>query len=193
MKRIVVSTAVLALAIAGLGTAQAAPAVQKVTGGGQILATDADNGGGPGQTIAFNARGTGEGETDNADGQLQFNAHDGAVKFHGEVTCLVVTAAQEDDTTTPQDETAPISATLAGAKRDGGFFKLTVMDVDNDGPQSGAEPLAFDPEADDANCGEPLEVDGFELGRGNIVIHKEKAAGGSETKGGKGKPALSLR
>ena len=161
MKRALISAAVLGLAVTGISTATAAPAAQKVTGGGQLPAMD-DMTAGAEQTLAFTARTTsGTTDGDAAAEQLQFNPRGAgeAAAFHGRVTCLVVTG----------DE-----ATLAGT-RDGGFFRLTVMDVDRGGPQRDAEPLVFEPAAEDDHCGEPAAGDEMSLGRGNVVIHQTRS------------------
>jgi hypothetical protein len=174
VKRLLIGSAIVAVGLGTLSTASAAPSQWKVTGGGQIIAST-QNGGGPGATLAFTARGNGG----PARGQLQYNDHLG-VKFHGTVTCLVVMTEDTDQ----NDETAPVkvarlggtyTATTAGQT---GFFQLYVEDHDNGGPQNGVEVLIFDDSSTDSSCadeGEEDEEAKLELGRGNITIHKEKA------------------
>jgi hypothetical protein len=169
VKRLLASTAVLGLAVAGIGTASAAPDFYKVTGGGQIIAEMAS---GPGDTIAFNARSANGAAAEEGDdlavGQLQYNGRteDPAQKFHGAITCLQVDGN---------------IARLAGYKKGtsgeaGTFFRLLVEDTDNNGPQNGTELLLFNPNADSANC-DPVEDEETEdqLGRGNIQIHEPRS------------------
>lgn len=169
LKRIAVSSAVLALTIGGVGLAQAGPpSGYKVTGGGQIIAEGAS---GPGDTLAFQAQNiqgaTGAAGSDTARGQLQYNGRlgDAPQKFHGTITCL-----QVDGNT----------ARLAGVKRTEsgatGFFRLVVNDVDNNGPQSGTELLLFNPDATDDDCAAADSDDPqSQLGRGNIQIHEPRS------------------
>lgn len=169
MKRLLAGTAVLGLAVAGIGTASAQPALQKVTGGGQIAT---DNMTGPGQTLAFNARQFAEGDTGNADGQLQYNLHGApGEKFHGRVTCLVVTPATEDE-----DAMATLAGIYTNSEGGPGQFKLTITDTDMGESQNQNELVSFDPEADDQDCGEPAGGNSMEFGRGNIVIHEERGS-----------------
>jgi hypothetical protein len=82
----------LAAVPAGIAVAQSDGL--KVTGGGQVVASDQTTG--PGDTIAFNAQQTGDFDMDTAPakGQLQVIQRDPAgggqpqVKFHGTVTCI---------------------------------------------------------------------------------------------------------
>ncbi len=86
---------VVAFALIPTAIAVAESTGLKVTGGGQVMAGNG-NGGGPGDTIAFNAQQIGEqGAMDSAPakGQLQVinrvaGTGPAAVRFHGEVTCI---------------------------------------------------------------------------------------------------------
>lgn len=170
MKRIVLSSAVVALAIAGIGTGSAAPAGEKVTGGGQILADGQTTG--AGSTIAFNAQ---ESATD-IKGQVQYIIRSGGTGQgqnvrHGEVTCL--------DVISPGD---------GGTARIGGFFdgdptQTFTIDV-TDGGEGGTaidyvvvrEGSASDSDGDgDASCTDRGDfVANVALGRGNVQVHKAK-------------------
>ena len=167
MKRIVVSGAVLALAVSGVGMSQAAPAVYKVTGGGQTLAGTS---GGAGNTIAFNARGN----ADDADGQLQFVDRTGGrgqdqVVRHGLVDCVVVHSATDDGG----------EATIGGVFRDTGErFTLDVIDM-GEGRDAGDVVEFRDTQA--VECAERDEEDDepeIELARGNVQVHKAKGGKG---------------
>ena len=158
MKRIVISGAVLALAVGGAGVSQAEPAMYKVTGGGQII-VDTDEmpaAGGPGETIAFNARSVGA--TEAANGQLQYNSHDG-VKFHGVVSCLVVEGPR-----------ATFAGVITKGDGEGEPFQVDVLD-NGEGAGSDDAILLTTPDADD--CSEP-EDPTMQLGRGNVQVHKSK-------------------
>lgn len=162
LKRIVVSGAVLALAIGGAGVASAEkPTGLKVTGGGQIIADS--QGGGAGDTVGFVAQQTAEG----ARGQFQFvprgeSTNDSAPeeKFHGVVTCL--------------ESTGPNSARFGGTVRDGAQA-FTVDVTDNGQPNDGEDDMIL-VRLTGAPCADNPEGDGDEeellrLGRGNVKIH----------------------
>lgn len=173
MKRILIAGAIVAVGL-GLSAASAAPSQWKVTGGGQIFADTAatTNGGGPGATLAFTAQGTGG----PARGQLQYNDHDG-VKFHAQVDCLIVTSEDVDEEAgTPDVKVGRIGGTYQGDD-DAALenFQLYIEDHDNGGPQNGTELLTFRPDSDSSSCDPDDEEVASQLGRGNIVIHKEKA------------------
>ena len=162
MKRLLVGGAIAGLAVAGMTASSAAPAQWKVTGGGQIILDPAATG--PGQTLAFNAQTTGDGDA--ARGQLQFNDHAGT-KLHGQVTCLDVTPADPDND-------SPAMANIGGTydTADGPLnFRLTV--TDNGQGQSEDDVVIFEQDSD-PGC-DTADGDETALGRGNIVIHKEKA------------------
>ena len=171
MKRLVVGGAVLALGIGGMGLSQAAPAGEKVTGGGQILADNQTTG--AGSTIAFNAQQS----ADDIKGQVQYILRSGGTgkgqnARHGEITCVNVI--------TPGD---------GGTARLGGIFEHDpaqsfVIDVTDGGEGAGdaadmisiREGEAADTDGDgDATCNDSGDFqDGVALGRGNVQIHKEK-------------------
>lgn len=197
VKRIVISTAVLALAIGGLGQAQAAPAVYKVTGGGQFLAEGQTTG--AGSTIAFTGQSQGA-EDAPAKGQFQLQLRDGAgakETIHGTVSCVFVFAAQDG---------MPAMAVLGGQSGDEDFR----IDITDDGQGNDAMDMVMvrrgaeardgdddgDEDTDTSLCDQEEEAADTLLGRGNVKIHKAKGgeAGGGDTsgKGGSKKPALSL-
>ena len=141
----------------------------KVTGGGQVMA-DSGNGGGPGDTIAFNAQQTGAAAmngTAPAKGQLQVVRHPtGGIKFHGNVTCIRELGDQD------------------GTVRFGGFQKLKgnqtatsfVVDVVDAGePNQGQDMIAFRTPADNADpCQDSksgTQLDSASLARGNVQTH----------------------
>ena len=85
---------VLAFALVPAAIAVAESTGLKVTGGGQVIASG-QNGGGPGDTIAFNAQQTGPATTEDAPAKGQLQVIDRAagvgqsqVRFHGDVTCI---------------------------------------------------------------------------------------------------------
>ncbi len=185
MKRIVISTAVLALACAGLSTASAAPAVHKVTGGGQTLVGTT----GAGNTIAFTAQSAGA-EGADAKGQFQLQLRDGTKEtIHGTVSCVVVYSATERGGV----------AVIGGQSRSGEDFRFDVVDG-GEGKDAGdmiklsrgaaARDGGDDDEGDTALCDTEDEAADTEFARGNVQVHKAK--GGAEG-GGKGGPkGLSL-
>jgi hypothetical protein len=182
MKRIIVSGAVLALAIAGVQAATAAPAVYKVTGGGQIIEVGAT---GAGSTLAFTAQSQGE-EGSAAKGQFQYvnrTAGTGQAQevVHGTISCVVVY-------TWPSAEAGGF-AVLGGKSRGGEDFRIEVTDDGQGGDtldmisvRRGA--AARDGEDQDENdsslCDQESETDSLAFGRGNVKIHKN----GAPTEGG---------
>lgn len=149
LKRIVISSAVLAIAIAGAGVASAEKPENpgsgksgfKVTGGGQIISDDQEAAGGPGDTVGFNAHevegddpaSTGD-DNDAATGQFQYNPHGGAQnpdqnqpaneKFHGVVTCLISGQEAVDNETAEEETPANYEEELvAGMARFGGYVR----------------------------------------------------------------------
>ncbi|HWH27508.1 MAG TPA: hypothetical protein VNU26_00865 [Mycobacteriales bacterium] len=187
MKRIVVSGAVLALGIAGVQAATAAPAVYKVTGGGQIIEVGET---GAGDTIAFSAQSQGE-EGEAAKGQFQYidrtgGTGQGQEVVHGTVSCVVVHTANTGD--------SGGYAIIGGQSRLGEDFRIEVFD---DGQGAGSADMIMvrrdadardggDEGEDDNLCDIEEEDDGVALGRGNVKIHKEKAAaGGASSSQGK--------
>lgn len=193
MKRIVISGAVLALAISGTGLSSAAPATLKITGGGQTLVPE---GGGAGDTVGFNAQLDEASNT--VKGQFQFvdrtgdgTGRDGQ-QYHGTVTCVAAFSR-------PDDGGAGGVAVFGGVLRDGVTpFRVDVTD-------SGQGEMGMDmilvqmgPAAEDGADGGPANSDagsdnelcdaedetGMALSRGNVTIHKAK--GGEEQGGGNG-------
>ena len=171
MKRALISSAVLALAVAGVHGAAAAPSVYKVTGGGQITSEDLQ---GAGDTIAFTAQ-TADPSGNNAKGQLQYNKRSGtAEKFHGVITCVSVVQATDD---------TPAKARLEGTMRGETDSAAThfVVDVIDDGQGGDTMDLvslrhgnADDSDGDnDTTCDLDDDFDASGgLGRGNVKIHK---------------------
>lgn len=162
MKRIVVSGAILALAVGSMGLAQAAPSQFKVTGGGQTLVSNQS----AGNTIAFNARGN----EDAAQGQLQYvdrSAGTGQAQVvrHGIVDCVFVRSFTE----------------RGGQATIGGFFRdtserFTLDVIDNGEGRDNTDIIEFRDEAT-ADCSEERDDDDaltVELARGNVQVHKER-------------------
>lgn len=186
MKRIIVSAAVLSLAVAGVSSAQAAPAVTKITGGGQTLVPAA---GGAGDTVGFNAQ---VDEAGNAKGQFQYVKRNGAGNgtnqqvFHGEVTCAAVFPAGDEGG----------MAAFGGSLRDGTPFRVDVTDNGQGAMGMDMILVRMGPDAEDSDgsgdtdlCDEGDRPDQLPaLNRGNVKIHK--AAGGESggaSQGGKGR------
>lgn len=162
--------------------AAAAPSVDKVTGGGQIIA---DGARGAGDTIAFTAQGT-DAANGGAKGQVQYNERSTGFKVHGVVDCVTIVG---DDRGT---------AVLGGEYRDtpGERFRIYVAD-NGQGSAAADDMIMFEQvdEEQDAEDGRGIceaEDDSFEdlptLGRGNVQIHKEnpgasRTGGAGETSG----------
>jgi hypothetical protein len=187
VKRLLVGGAVLALGITGMGLSQATPAVYKVTGGGQILDTGFTSG--AGDQISFTAQSQGE-EGEAAKGQ--FTYHDrqldengkgtgkGQTTVHGDVTCVVVYSQPTAD--------EGGRAVVGGETRDGRPFRIDVIDNGQGGDaEDDLLRVSFDSEAEDGSdegdedtdtslCDMEKEDVTSDLGRGNVKIHKEKAA-----------------
>ena len=198
MKRILAGSAVLGLAIAGMSTATAAgPSGFKVTGGGQIIAQNAQ---GAGDTVGFTAqeingddpRSRGDND-DAARGQFQYvprgqsngTQQPATQKFHGVVTCLISggEAADNERAEDPNyeeqlsDGMARFGGFVRGTESDGSPVFFTV-DVTDNGQGGNAEddlilvritkePCADNPE--DEVQDDPEEL--LRLGRGNVKIH----------------------
>lgn len=172
----------MGLALAGAliapAVAHAAPSVDKVTGGGQIVA---DGVRGAGDTIAFTAQGT-DAANGGAKGQVQYNERSTGFKVHGVVDCVTVVGDDRG------------MAVLGGTYRDDPGERFRVYVADN-GQGSAAENdmIMFEQvdEEQDAEDGRGIceaEDDSFEdlptLGRGNAKIHKENP--GASRSGGPG-------
>ncbi len=173
MQRILIAGSVLAVAVAGMGTVSAAPAVYKVTGGGQTLLGTK----GAGSTIAFTAQSAGD-EGTAAKGQFQLQdrtAGKGRLQetVHGTITCVVVFSNTDRGGV----------AVLGGLTRDGEPVRIDVMDA-GEGRSStdlirlSRGPAAQDGGDDDENdtslCDPEDEEANTELGRGNVQVHKAK-------------------
>jgi hypothetical protein len=170
VKRFALTTAALAVATAGMSTASAAPAVYKVTGGGQTLVPAE---GGAGDTIAFSAQSQGE-EGSAAKGQFQYQDRTGGtgkdhVTVHGTVSCVVVYSNGDGG-----------MAAIGGTSTDGVPFRIDVTDNGSGGDgtpdmilvRQGADATGDDSALCDADD-QPDET--FDLSRGNVTIHKSKA------------------
>ena len=172
MKRILIAGSVLAVAVAGMGTVSAAPAVHKVTGGGQTLLGTK----GAGNTIAFTAQSAGP-EGSAAKGQFQIqdrSAGRGQLQetVHGTITCVVVFSNTDRGGV----------AVLGGFTRTGEPVRIDV--VDNGEGRSSTDMIllsrgaAAEDGADDGSdtnlCDTEKEEASTELGRGNVQVHKAK-------------------
>ena len=188
MKRIVVSGAVLALAIGGVQAATAAPSVVKVTGGGQITEVSPEGvvAPGAGNTIAFNAQAE-DAAGDVAKGQVQYidrtagNGRD-QQRYHGYVTCVF-----------REGNMARIQGQMRGeAETTTVDFTIDVVDNGQGGTAEGFDMIAFrlgapadvDDQDSDAtgDVSEDFKADGS-LGRGNVKIHEAPAGGGAPAGG----------
>ena len=150
----IVTAAFGSAAFAGSGT-------DRATGGGQIL-TPSGNGGGPGDTLAFNAQarpGTGAGAT----GQLQYVTHgnNGSnVAAHGTVSCLVVS------TNGSGQGTADIAGTWTSGLS--GNWELQVVDTGEG--QGNADPVMWN-SSDDGACNHNGSPTSTSFGRGNVQVY----------------------
>ena len=171
---------VVAFAIVPTAVAVAESTGLKVTGGGQVVA-GGGNGGGPGDTIAFNAQQTGDQGTMDAapaKGQLQVvnrvaGTGPAMVKFHGEVTCIRTVTFNEGS---PDEQTYI---------RFGGFEKVrgqttttpfTVDTQDNgEGNNADDDYILFRERPQDADpCDDEelsTELRSTTLARGNVQAH----------------------
>jgi hypothetical protein len=168
LKRIVISGAVLALAIGSVGISSAAPATTKITGGGQTLVP---SGGGAGDTVGFNAQ---VGDDGSVKGQFQYvdrtgGTGQGQSVAHGEVTCAAVFSR-------PEGGGSGGVAAFGGQLRDGTAFRV---DVTDNGSGAGSTDFILvrtgqDAEGDNEGlCDEDDAPDSApELDRGNVTIHK---------------------
>jgi hypothetical protein len=173
LKRIVISGAVLALALTGMGTGTAAPATTKITGGGQTLVPA---GGGAGDTVGFNAQVTG----DEVKGQFQYVKRNGLGTgqnqevSHGDVTCALVLSR-------PDEGGAGGVAVFGGALRDGTPFRVDVTDNGQGAQgsdmilvQTGDAALDGDDDGEDTEICDQEDEESLDLNRGNVTIHKTK-------------------
>jgi hypothetical protein len=175
VKRVLISAAIVALATAGISSATAAPAVYKVTGGGQITTADQK---GAGSTVAFTAQSAGlEGAASKGQFQLQLRTAEGQETVHGTISCVVVTSYTDKGGI----------AVMGGKATDGEPFRIDVSDTGEGGDvvdlilvRRGAE--AYDGADNDDNqsndqklCDEEDEKPTLMFGRGNVQVHKAKA------------------
>lgn len=174
MKRLLIAGTVLAVATAGMSVGSAAPAVTKITGGGQTL-VPVD--GGAGDTIAFTAQtdGTAEG----VKGQFQYvdrtgGTGQGQTVHHGEVTCVALLTSD-----------GPNVGVIGGTSTDGVPFRIDVIDngqgaaAENDlivvRQGDAAQDGGDDDSGDTALCDDEDETADADLSRGNVKIHKAKS------------------
>ena len=168
MKRILISGAVLAVALGGAGVSQAdRTSGFKVTGGGQIIA---DGVSGPGDTIAFQVQNidgaTGAEGSDAARGQVQsVQRADGAGrptdKFHGEADCLVVVG-----------KTARFAGQVRGATSLP-FFRVDIVDNGQGGAAQENDMVLVQRADEPFDCDDSGETgDDSDLARGNVKIHE---------------------
>ncbi len=200
MKRTVISAAVLALAVSGVGVAAAekpAGSGFKVTGGGQIISETAQ---GAGDTVGFNAQeingddpaSPGD-DDDAARGQFQYvprgqsegGNQEATEKFHGVVTCLISGGEAEENETSPDDEQPEQyeEQLTSGMARFGGHLRddpteYFTVDVTDNGRGGSAEDDLILVRITDAPCADnPEDEDAHDpedllrLGRGNVKIH----------------------
>lgn len=187
MKRVLISGAVLALAIGATGVASAEkPSGFKVTGGGQIV-TDG-SGGGAGDTVGFNAQEIAGDRDDAARGQFQYvprgestNESAPAEKSHGVVTCLL--SGGEAMANEEAEEDGEYNEALTeGSARFGGHLRddpatFFTVDVTDNGQGGNAEDdlilvrITAEPCADNPEDEEEDAEDLLRLGRGNVKIH----------------------
>ena len=179
MKRLVIAGSVLALGITGISAGNAAPAVTKITGGGQTLVpTD----GGAGDTIAFTAQtdGTAEG----VKGQFQYvdrtgGTGQGQQTYHGTVTCVALLTTD-----------GPNFGVIGGYS---GETPFRIDIIDNGSGKANDDANGTDmivvrqgEDAEDGNdqgsdtalCDNEDETADATLSRGNVTIHKAKAPKG---------------
>jgi hypothetical protein len=173
MKRLVVGTTVLALGIVGMSASSAAPAITKITGGGQTL-VPAD--GGAGDTIAFTAQT--DGTPEGVKGQFQYvdrtgGTGQGQTVYHGTVTCVALL---------PSD--GP-NVGVIGGESDGVPFRIDVIDNGQGSNASNdlivvrhgaaAQDGGDNDQNDTALCDDETETANADLSRGNVKIHKAKS------------------
>jgi hypothetical protein len=163
LKRVVVSTAVLALGIGGVGLAQAqAPSGFKVNGGGQVILDE--NAQGPGDTVAFTAQQLegNEAEGTPARGQFQYVERSGENgNVHGTVTCLRV-----------EGNRAIIEGVVTRGEA-GPTFRIDLADAGRGAQGEDVVTVTFPDEA--SECEDDIaEDDDFRLARGNVTVHEPR-------------------
>jgi hypothetical protein len=161
---------VCALLAAVPATAGAGNTRDRATGGGQAFLDSRDQNG-AGDTVAFSAhRAKGAAsDSDAATGQIQVNRRgDNAVKFHGNITCLVVNGGKSVGT-----------AYMSGTSRGGTPFELYVSDGGKGQDERndmimlfvGDETTQNDSSSADGPCGFDEQPDGVSLARGNVQTY----------------------
>ncbi|MFP5218229.1 MAG: hypothetical protein ACLGIG_00615 [Actinomycetes bacterium] len=154
--------AVLALGAGGIGLAQAqASGGYKVNGGGQVLLGGSENGGGPGDTVAFTAHqfeDSGE-DAGPARGQFQYVERSGDNgNVHGSVTCLRV-----------DGDRAIIEGVVTRGEQS--TFRIDLFDAGRGAQGDDIVTVTFHEE--DSECEDDIaEDDDFRLARGNVTIHE---------------------
>jgi hypothetical protein len=197
VKRLVISSAVLALALGSTGIAMAEKPEGKsnnggfkVTGGGQIIAEGQQ---GAGDTVGFNAHeidgddAASPGPADAAKGQFQFvprgqsgNESAPEEKFHGVVTCLL-SGGEAVANENAEDDDNFNEALMEGSARFGGFLRdnpdqAFTVDVTDEGQGNAKNDmilvrLTSAPCADNPEDDDGTAEDMLRLGRGNVKIH----------------------
>ena len=182
-----VLTAVVALAIAAV--AYAAPSAYKITGGGQILASSSSNGGGPGDTITFQAFTPDQGAQD-ATGHVNIIDRSGTgkgVHYRGEVECVFLAS---------DPEMGMGYAELQGTGKDqqGNETAFRVRIDDNGQGAGNTDMVEFDRDAPQPDCSDNENGENFTLflARGNAKIHKENQGASNSNAGARSTSAKSL-
>jgi len=158
--RLLAAAGAAALAVPFAAHADGAPYL--VTGGGQVVASTAEAG--PGDTVAFVARQTGEEDNEGratAEGSLQFvktsQARAGQrpqVTFNGQVTCIE-----------PGGEN---TARFGGVRRAGDGLAFFTVDVTDSGEQ-GTDTVVVQASEEPCEDGDPLNEE-TTLARGNVTV-----------------------
>lgn len=185
--------ALAAALVVPVAAANAAPSPTgfKVTGGGQIIAEEAQ---GAGDTVGFNAQElAGDNKStdapdDLARGQFQYvprgqstNPSAATEKFHGVVTCLL-SGGEAQANEADEDDDTNVEALEEGMARFGGYLRddpttFFTVDVTDNGQGGDAEDdmilvrLTEQPCADNPEDEEEDPEDQLRLGRGNVKIH----------------------
>lgn len=170
LRLLLATGAAAALAVPFAAHAETPPYL--VTGGGQVIASTGDAG--PGDTIAFIARASGEpvqGEEQPAQGSLQFvktsQAREGQrppVIFNGRVTCIV-----------PMGENM---ARFGGERRAGdGSIEFFTVDVTDSGDENrGTDMVSFQTTDEPCQDGDPVNEE-TTLARGNAKVDTANSQG----------------
>ena len=160
IRNLLIAVAVLAIAIPGIASAGAPN--DRATGGGQILVS---SDGGAGDTIAFTAQNTG-GAGNAAKGQVQVIDRSGGtgkdnVRFHGVVTCLIVTG-----------NTAELAGTYKNGNGATTGFILYAADNGEGANASGLDQIGLTRTSDPTCERDDSDDDGAtDLARGNAQVY----------------------